>query len=126
MAEWVAKGSLLLAALRHWQIWVFPRDLILFFSLMLCIRKTQYLPGSSSIIWICAAILVVFFKTYIFVMQVAQKVFIALEFMGIICLKIHLTRVDMYVQVQLHMEQLSQVMAQLLTKTVQWKQWQNG
>ena len=55
----------------------------------------------------------------------ARKVFIALAFMGTIHLGIHLTRGDMYEQVQLHAEQLSQDMAQLLTKTVQWKQWQN-
>ena len=93
----------LLAAFQHWHIWAFPGVLILFFGLMWCVRKTQDLPGSSIIIWICAAILVVFLKTFIFLMQVARKVFIALAFMGIIRLAIHLTCGNMYEQVQLHM-----------------------
>ena len=123
--NWAAKGAPLLAALQHWQIWAFPAGFLLFFGLIWSIRKTRYLPGSSSMIWIIAAILVVFLKTFIFLMEVAQKVFIALLFMGIVRLAIHLTRGNMHEQVRLRMEQLSRDMAQLLTKTVQWKQWQN-
>ena len=123
--NWAAKGAPLLAALQHWHIWAFPAGFLLFFGLIWSIRKTRYLPGSSSMIWIIAAILVVFLKTFISLMKVARKVFIALAFMGIIRLGIHLTPGDMHEQVQLRMEQLSRDMAQLLTKTVQWKQWQN-
>ena len=70
--NWAAKGAPLLAALQHWHIWAFPAGFLLFFGLIWCIRKTRYLPRSSSIIWICAAILTVFLKLFFFLTKVAR------------------------------------------------------
>lgn len=63
--SWEAKGALILGALLHWKLWVFAGVLFLLFGFLRCIRKTKYLPKSSSMIWVCVAILVIFPKLYI-------------------------------------------------------------